>query len=479
MPAKIVIIGAGSLVFSSRLTADILSYPATRDAEFALVDIDKERLAYAGRIVERIFKEGGYDKATYTATADRRKALKGADYVITSLLVGGYPAIEAEIDIAMKYGVDQCIGDTLTPGGIMRCLRTLPHQAGIAQDIMELCPNAVLLNYTNPMSMLCWGMYRQAPGIKLVGLCHSVQGTCAQWAGRLGLDMKDINFECAGINHQAWITRFEKDGEDLLPRIRDLAVQPFHWQGDTVRMEYVKHLGFPVTESSGHCSEYTPWWRKRPQLIKDYCPNTGFNGESAFIKKLYARPDWKQQMEKMATGEQKVNLKRSHEYGSQIINACEGGDKVVIHGNVENTGIIDNLPQGSCIEGPIYVDKNGLQPMKVGKIPMHLAAINRTQINVQELAVEAALTGDPEIVFQAMAMDPLTAAVLTLDQIRNMTIELMAAQAKWIPQFKGKKLAAKPYMVGCKAEKVEEHQDEAEKRAPIASKKKSRKTAKK
>ena len=465
---KVVIIGAGSLVFSSRLTADILTYASTRDTEFALVDIDEERLAYAARIVERIFKEGGYVGASYTATTDRRQALPGADYVISSLLVGGYEAIEKEIDIAMKYGVDQCIGDTLTPGGILRCLRTLPHQAGIARDIMALCPRAVLLNYTNPMSMLCWGMYREAPGIKLVGLCHSVQGTTEQWAGRLGLDLADIQWKCAGINHQAWIYQYEKDGEDLLPRIREQAERPENWLGDTVRMEYVKHLQYPVTESSGHCSEYTPWWRKRPELIEQYCPtaHSDWNGKSGFIKELYARPDWKEQMERMANWEEPVKLERSLEYGSQIINACEGGDPVVIHGNVENTGLIDNLPEGCCIEGPIYVDGNGLQPMKVGKLPMHLAAINRTQISVQELAVEAAITADPEIVFQAFAMDPLTAAVLTLDEIRAMTAELLEAHRFCLPAFEGKTLAAKPVLVGCTAEKVETHEDPTEERAP-------------
>ena len=466
---KIVIVGAGSLVFSTRLTVDILSYASTRDAEFALVDIDKERLDYASRIIERIFKEGGYDKATFTATTDRREALPGADYVISSLLVGGYEAIEKEIDISMKYGVDQCIGDTLNAGGIMRCLRTLPHQSGIAKDIMDLCPDALLINYTNPMSMLCWGMYREVPGIKLVGLCHSVQGTTDQWAGRLGLDLKDIQWKCAGINHQAWIYQFEKDGEDLLPQIREIAVRPDVWLGDTVRMEYVKHLGYPVTESSGHCSEYSPWWRKRPELIKQYCPSHhDWNGKSGFIKELYVRPDWKDQMERMANGEEPVDLNRSIEYGSQIINACEGGDPVIIHGNVENTELIDNLPAESCVEVPVYVDRNGLQPMKVGKIPMHLAAINRGQISVQELAVEASITADPELVFQAMAMDPLTAAVLTLDEIRNMTIELLEAHRFCLPTFQGKTLSPKPYLVGSTAEKVEQHVDESEKRAPVS-----------
>ncbi|MDA1044499.1 MAG: alpha-galactosidase [Verrucomicrobia bacterium] len=462
--AKVVIIGAGSLGFSRRLTIDILSYAHLEDTKFALVDINEKRLAYACRIIERIFREGGYDKARYVATTDRRKVLPGADYVISALLVGGYEAIEKEIDIAQKYGVDQCIGDTLTPGGIMRCLRTLPHQAGIAQDIMELCPKAILLNYTNPMSMLCWGMYRQAPGIKLVGLCHSVQGTSEQWAGRLGENIADLTWKCAGINHQAWFYTFEKDGVDLLPRIRERACDSDVWLGDSVRSEYVKHFGYPVTESSGHVSEYTGWWRKRPALIPQYCSKTHneWNGGSGFIKDLYRRPEWEAEMEKMASDTQPMDLKRSQEYGSQIISACEGGDTVVIHGNVENTGLIDNLPQGACIEGPIYVDRNGLQPMKVGKLPMPLAAINRNQISMQELAVEAAIQSDPEIVFQAMAMDPLTQAVLCLDEIRDMTRELLEAHAFCLPNFKGKSLAAKPCMVGCSATEVEQHVDPGE-----------------
>lgn len=452
---KVVIIGAGSLVFSSRLTADILSYAKTRGTEFALVDINRERLAFAERIIQRIFAEGGYNEASYSITTDRREALPGADYVISSLLVGGYAAIEKEIDIAMRYGVDQCIGDTLTPGGILRCLRTLPHQVGIAQDIMELAPDALLLNYTNPMSMLCWGMYRQAPGIKLIGLCHSVQHTSEQWAERLGLDLREIQWKCAGINHQAWFYEFKNNKEDLLPKIRELAVQPDIWLEDTVRMEYVKHLGYPVTESSGHCSEYTPWWRKRPDLIEKYCSDSNpWNGRSGFIKELYARPDWRDQMERMANWEEPVDLARSNEYGSQIINACEGGDPLVVYGNVKNNGLIDNLPEGCCVEVPIYVDRNGLQPIQVGTLPMHLAAINRNQVTMQELAVEAAITADPELVFQAFSMDPLTAAVLTLDEIREMTRELLEALAFCLPTFRGKTLAPKPLLVGSTKEKI-------------------------
>lgn len=444
---KIVIIGAGSLVFSSRLTADLLTYPDLADAHFALVDVDAERLDYAGRIVQRIFDEGNYDGATWSAHQDRKQALVGADFVISSILVGGYDAIEKEIDIPAKYGVSQAIGDTLTPGGIMRCLRTLPYQEGIVRDMQALCPRAPLLNYTNPMAMLCWGMYEAVPEISLVGLCHSVQGTTAQWAKRLGVSVDEINFECAGINHQAWITRFEKDGDDLLPRIRAMAVDPALWRKDTSRMEYVKHFGFPVTEASGHNSEYTPWFRKNQSTIERYCPGGSWNGAPGFIKELYNRPDWRETMEKMANWETPVDLERSVEYGSRIVNAIVSGHKEIIYGNVRNDGLIDNLPEGACVEVPCLIDKNGIQPIKVGRLPDHLAAINCNQINVQRLAVLATRQADPEIVFQAMCMDPLTASILTLDEIRAMTRELLDAHRDLLPEaMRDKSLADKPVL---------------------------------
>ena len=442
--ARIAIIGAGSLVFSSRLTADILSYPHLRDAHFALVDIDHERLAYAGRIVDRICRDGGYSQATYSLHRDRAEALAGADYVIISVLVGGYDAIEREIDIPKRYGVDQAIGDTLTPGGIMRCLRTLPPLLEIGRDVMTHCPDAWVLNYTNPMAMLCWGMNEALPGIRLVGLCHSVQHTTAQWAYRLKVPLEEVDFECAGLNHQAWIFRFSHRGRDLLPAIRELAVDPRLWRKDTSRMEYIKHFGFPVTEASGHNSEYSAWFRKRPELIEAYCPGGSWNGGSGFIKELYNRPDWRDVMEKMADGTEPVSLERSNEYGSQIVSALAGGDPVKIYGKVMNEGHIANLPDGVCVEVPCSVDSRGIEAQAVGDIPAHLAAINQTQINVQRLAVKAALESDPECVFQAMALDPLTAAVGTLDEIRAMTSELMAAHAEWLPAFGNRPLSAKP-----------------------------------
>jgi len=458
---KVAIIGAGSLTFSSRMVADILTYDTLRDTHFALVDTDPARLQYAERITRRIFKEGGYTRASCTAARDRRSVLKNCDFVITSILVGGYPAIAAEIDIPMKYGVSQAIGDTLTPGGIMRCLRTLPVLAEVMRDVRALCPRAQVLNYTNPMGMLCWGMTHAAPTIRLVGLCHSVQGCLQDWAQRLQVPQGEINFVCAGINHQAWMLRMERNGVDLLPRIRALALNPEIWLGDTSRMEYLKHFGYPVTESSGHNSEYSPWFRKNQATVAQYCPRGGWNGEHGFIKKLYDRKDWRKQMDDMARWQQPINLARSVEYGSQIVNAMVGGDACVIYGNVPNTNVIENLPPGSCVEVPCYVNKNGVQPMHVGALPTHLAAINRLQISAQQLAVEAALEADPEKVFQAMALDPLTAAICTLDQIRAMTRELLAAHRPYLPTFKGKTLAAKPVLIGCTAAKAERHKDPA------------------
>ena len=441
---KIVIIGAGSLEFSSRLTADCLSYPALAGAHFALVDTDAERLSYAGRIFDRIVEAGGYE-ASCSLHSQVTEALPGAQFVIVSILVGGYEAIEAEIDIPMKYGVSQAIGDTLTPGGIMRCLRTLPVQTAIAQHVMALCPDALVLNYTNPMSMLCEGMLNAAPDLKLVGLCHSVQSTTEQWAKRLNQSMTDVTFACAGLNHQAWITRFEANAEDQLPAIRELAVNPEVWRSDTSRMEYIKHFGYPVTEASGHNSEYSSWFRKSEEDIERYCPGGGWNGGHGFIKSLYNRPDWRDTMERMANGEKPIDLRRSLEYGSQIIHAATTGETEIIYGNVRNRGLISNLPEWAVVEVACSVDKNGVQPLRFGPLPEHLAAINRKQASVQHLAVIAAESMDPEVVFQAMCLDPLTSTVLCLDDIRSMTRELLSAHNKFLPlEWTGKTLEDQP-----------------------------------
>ena len=448
---KVTIVGAGSLEFASRLTADILSFPNLADTEFALFDVDSERLGYAARITDDICRRGDYAQASYTATTDRALALADADVVIIAILTGGYAAIEQEIDIPARYGIDQAIGDTLTPGGVMRCLRTLPKLIDIGRDIMAICPNAWVLNYTNPMAMLCWGLREAVAGIKLVGLCHSVQHTTAQWAHRLQVPIKEVQYNSAGLNHQAWITQFAHQGSDLLPAIRGLATQPELWREDSSRLEYVKHLGFPVTEMSGHNSEYSGWFRKNPALVANYCPGGGWNGGSGFIKQLYNRPDWRSTMEQMASGEHPVALKRSHEYGSAIVNALAGGGDTVIYANVQNEDVsgrtlITNLPSDACVEVRCNVTPAGIAAEHYGRLPSHLAAINSMQIGMQRLAVEAALETDAEKVFQAMALDPLTGAVCTLDQIRAMTRELMQAHAEWIPAFAGRLPAEQPVL---------------------------------
>lgn len=459
---RIVIIGAGSLVFSSRLTADILTFPALQETHFALVDIDEQRLAYAERICRRIFTEGGYEKATVSSHTDRTEALKGADAVIISILVGGYEAIESEINIPATYGIDQCIGDTLTPGGIMRCLRTLPVLLEIMEDIRRISPKAIVLNYTNPMGMLTKGLNEAYPEITQVGLCHSVQGTSEEWAKRLGLDIGDISYLCAGINHQAWFLSFSHEGADLLPRIRELALEPEIWHGDSARMEYVKHFGYPVTESSGHVSEYNPWFRKNSLTVGRYCSDTfsEWNGRSGFIKDLYRREDWKDTMENMASWKEPVDLNRSNEYGAQIIHAYLTGTHTLVYANVPNRGYIENLPDGEIVEVPCHVDREGVFPLHIGNLPAHLAAINRMQLSVQELAVKAVQTGDAELVFQAMALDPLTAMSCTLDEIRQMTRDLMKAHETWLPHMKGSLPQEKPLLYTIEATgEVERHRD--------------------
>ncbi len=436
MSVKIVIIGAGSISFSRRLILDCLAKPALQNAHYALVDIDAKRLDYALIGAKNAIKSLNLS-ATVSAHSDRAEALPGATAIMMAILVGGYEAIQSEIDIPMKYGLSQCIGDTLGPGAMMRALRTLPTKLAIANDIMKYCPKAIVLNYTNPMSILSSGIQKAEPGLRYVGLCHSVQHGWTRWANLLKIPKNEINFLCAGINHQAWYLRFEHNGKDLLPAMRELAVDEKIWTYDTTRMEYLKHFGYPVTESSGHCSEYNPWFRTTEESRTRYCADTDdWNGRHGFIKDLYSRENWEEKMKTDAHRDlSEADKKPSNEYGSQIIDAYVTGNPFIFNGNVRNNGLIDNLPYDCNVEVPCLADKNGILPTKVGKLPSHLAAINRTQVNMQELAVEAVLEKDIEKVFYALAMDPLTGAQLTLDQIRDMIIELLNAHKKFIPEW--------------------------------------------
>ena len=440
---RITFVGAGSLGFSRRLMIDILSCEALRDTEFALMDVDTTRLRYMDRIAKRIIDEMGAP-ATHFVTTDRREALAGADFVVTMVLIGDIKVITHDINIPLKYGVDQCIGDTLGVGGVFRTCRTLPVLVDVCQDMAELCPNALLLNYTNPMAMLMWGMNVAVPEVEKVGLCHSVQGTARQIANWTKTPFDQMDYLVAGINHQAWFLEITRNGRDLYPKLRKVLANEEILRHETTRFELFRHFGYFVTESSGHNSEYVPWMRKRPELIERYCPGGSWNGGSGFILELYGsnRKDYRKGLARMASGKDPINFNRSHEYGSYIIDGVVTDVPFRFNGNVQNEGLIANLPQGANVEVPCYADSGGVRPTVVGDLPAQLAAINRTNINVQELAVYAALTGDRDAVYHACAMDPLTGAVCSLDEIRQMCDELFEAERSWLPQFRTRRRRA-------------------------------------
>lgn len=447
---KIAIIGAGSLTFAHRMIIDSLSYPAMQDAHFALIDIDEMRLGYMEKIAKRTFREGNYTKATCSAHTDRRQALKGCDFVIISILTGGWEPIWMDIDIPMKYGIRQAVGDTTGPGGVFRMLRTAPPIIGMANDIMELCPEAIVLNYTNPMSMLCKAAFTAQPDIQWVGLCHSVQGTAHEWCNRCGIPKEEANYVCAGINHLAWFLKFEHKGKDVLPLIREKAVELSVWKGDTSRCEYVKHFGHPVTESCGHNSEYAYWFRKRQDLEGIYCdPKNNVWNTTGILKMFYKEGRGEEDMQKVLNKPEPYDLSRSLEYGSQIMNAKLTGEPVVINGNVPNRSYITNLPQNSIVEVPILVSKNGLQPIAVGDLPAPLAALDQANVNVHEMAIKGLFNRDPEMIFSALAFDPLTSAVCSLDETRDMTAEMFEAEAEYLPEgLRNLERKPKPWLAG-------------------------------
>ena len=435
---KIVFIGAGSLGFTRGLVRDLLTFDLLKDSTITLMDIDKERLGFAERAVKSLVKRGGYP-AKVVATMNRQEALKGADAVVCTILAGDVKVWQHDIKIPMKFGVDFNVGDTRGVAGIFRALRTIPVMLDICRDMERLCPKAILLNYTNPMAMLCRAMQRET-SIQVTGLCHSVQGTAEMLAGWVKEDIKDIDYVCAGINHQAWYLRFEKDGEDLYPAIRKAVGRKKIYQCEPVRNEMFVQLGYYVTESSGHNSEYSWWFRKRPDLIEKYCTDgTNWNpGEHAYIVKHYLKQErsWKKDIKKWFADGAPLPLERGKEYACHIINAWMGGEAYEFNGNVANTGLIPNLPKDACVEVPVLVNRRGLNPLYVGELPRQLAALNNVSVAVEEMAVEAALTGDPTMVFHAVAYDPLSAAVLSLGEIRKMVQAMLRKNEAYLPQFK-------------------------------------------
>lgn len=434
---KIAFIGAGSFGFTRRLVKDILTFPLLRDATLSLMDIDAERLDYVKRAVDRIVAEGSYP-ARVEATMDRAEALKGAHAVICTILAGGVDIWRHDIEIPKKYGIDTNVGDTRGPSGVFRALRTIPVMLDICRDIERHCPDAILLNYTNPMAMLCRAMQRETT-VKVTGLCHSVQGTAAMLARWIGAAFDEITYVCAGINHQAWYVKYEWNGKDAYPLIRKAVQRPEVYNEEIVRNEMFLHLGYYVSESSGHNSEYNWWFRKRPDLVEKYCTHgTGWNpGVYAYVLNGYLarQKEWKNAMQEWLDDPEPLDLSRGQEYAAYIINAYAGGEPFKFNGNVPNTGLIPNLPEGACVEVPVYADRRGFNPIHVGALPAQCAALNNVSVAVEEMAVDGCLSGDPTMVFRAICYDPLTAAVLSLAEIKEMVNEMFARNRDHLPTF--------------------------------------------
>jgi alpha-galactosidase len=440
---KIALIGAGSVVFTRNLCSDILLTPALQESTIALMDIDPARLAQARDLVQAIVDQRKL-KARVEATTERREAVRDADYVITTFQQGGLEAYALDIEIPQRYGVEQCVGDTLGPGGVFRALRTIPVLLDLCGDMDDLAPDALLINYVNPMAANCWAV-DVATGRPCVGLCHSVQGTSEMLAAWIGVPYDEVVFLCAGINHQAWFLEFRQGDEDLYPLIWGAIGRPEIYAQEPVRIELIKYFGYFVTESSGHASEYVPYFRKDARMVnEDLVPRFkdpanhwfDFGRTGGYLRYCISRlTEAQKEYQELLAGTSNLPTRRTHEYSSYILEAMETNRPARINGNVSNWGLIDNLPQGCCVEVPCLVDSNGIQPTTVGALPTQLAALNRTNVNVQELIVEAALSGDTDAVYHAVMLDPLTAAVCTLPQIRAMVSEMLAAQAHWLPQF--------------------------------------------
>lgn len=462
---KITLIGAGSTVFAKNLLGDILSFPELAESTISLFDIDEERLRTSKIMAERVAEVLGA-QPTIEATADRRTALDGADYAICMIQVAGYkPGTVIDFEIPKKYGLRQTIADTLGIGGIMRALRTIPVLLDMCHDMEEVCPDVTFLNYVNPMAMNCWAIDRGTK-IKTVGLCHSVQGTAGQLAGDIGLPLEEINYVCAGINHMAFYLSFERKtshgSKDLYPQIRQVMEEGRVPDGNRVRYEMFKRLGYFVTESSEHFSEYVPWFikRDRDDLIEEFnipldeyirrCERQIMGWD--FMRRKFEDPDLdlsdevRAALQAIGESERIINrsidrlnnlyqVTRSHEYGSYIIHSQETDTPRVVYGNVPNHGLIDNLPKGCCVEVPCLVDRNGVQPTKIGSLPPHLAALMQTNINVQSLTVEAALTGKRDHIYHAAMLDPHTASELDLAQIWNLVDDLIEAHGDWLPTY--------------------------------------------
>ena len=437
--AKICLVGAGSTVFAQNILGDVLSNPELANSEIALFDIDAERLSTSEIMARRIGATLGLHDLKISATTNRRAALHGADFVILMMQIGGYkPSTVVDFDIPKQFGLRQTIADTLGIGGIFRALRTIPVVLDIARDMADICPRALMMNYVNPMAMITWAMQEAMPQIAYVGLCHSVQETSGHLARVLGEDIADINYRLAGINHVSFFTKFEKrlpggGVEDLYPRLREIAASGVYPDGDRVRFAVLKHFGHFVTESSEHFSEYTPWFikRDRPDLIDQFQVPL-----DEYIHRCEEQiADWHMLRADLKNTDAPLAVEKSNEYAAAIIHGMVTGTNHLIYGNLRNDGLIDNLPANAAVEVPCHVDRNGIQPVRVGSVPAQLAGIMRSQINVQEMTVLATLTGKRDHIYHAAMLDPHTAAELSLDEICALCDALITAHGNYLPAY--------------------------------------------
>ena len=441
---KIAMIGAGSLIFCKTLVMDILATEALQDSEICLMNRTRPKLDKMEAFVREVVQENNLPTRV-TATLDRREALDGASYVINMIQVGGVEAFRMDYEIPLKYGVDQCIADSIGPGGVFRALRTIPVLSDMAYDMDELCPNAILLNYANPMGANCSALGRVAD-VQFIGLCHGVQTTLDLISRYADVPKDQVDYVCAGINHMAWFLsiRDKRDGRDLYPILHENCEKPEYYVTEKVRCEVMRHFGYFMTESTGHLSEYVPWFRSSKRALELYCDQPDFGGASgAYYNYCNMLAEKYKNVDYLATESRKIE-RRSVEYCSYILEAAETDNVFRLNGNVRNDGYITNLPQGCCVEVPVFVDSQGLHPVTIGDLPPQCAALNQSNVTVQQLAVEAALTGNPELAMQAIALDPLTSAVCTLREVRDMVREMLDAEKQWLPEFKGRDLPERP-----------------------------------
>lgn len=429
---KITFLGAGSTIFAKNVLGDCMLTEALRDFEIALYDIDEKRLDESYNMLSIINKTLNKSRANINKYKDRKEALRGAKYIVNAIQVGGYdPCTITDFEVPKKYGLRQTIGDTVGIGGIFRGLRTIPVMLDFAKDIEEVCPDALLLNYTNPMSMITLAMIKGTK-VKTVGLCHSVQTCASDLLSKLNMSTEGISYKIAGINHMGWLLEITKDGKDLYPGIKKRA-KTLGKHDDMIRFELMKQFGYYVTESSEHNAEYLPYFIKNthPEFIEKY--NIPLD---EYPRRCISQIENWDKCKKDLVNNEEINHERTKEYASYIMEAIETGRPYTFGGNVLNTGLITNLPNDCCVEVTCLADKNGITPCYVGELPIQLAALNRTNVNVQLLTVEAALTRNKDYIYYAAMLDPHTSSELSIDDIKNLVDDLIKEHGDWLPKFK-------------------------------------------